>query len=185
MERRELVFMDAKSSKFWNIQLDGACHTVTYGRIGTNGQSQTKEFPSEAKAKSDFDKLVASKLAKGYVDAAGGAAAKESDDGLLPALAFASITKRDDLYQNVKTFIGKKVADYDREKGPARGGKLIYRFRSDWENDELMPNLEHFLASDGAAEANGIVIGNWGGEDSTAGCEPIALNPSIYRSIPT
>ena len=54
MERRELVLMDAKSSKFWNIELKGARHTVTYGRTGTNGQSQTKEFPSQDEAKADF-----------------------------------------------------------------------------------------------------------------------------------
>ena len=68
MERRELVYMDAKSSKFWNIELDGTSHTVTYGRIGTNGQTKTKEFDSEEKAKKDFDKLVAAKVKKGYVE---------------------------------------------------------------------------------------------------------------------
>ncbi|HYG33205.1 MAG TPA: WGR domain-containing protein, partial [Clostridia bacterium] len=33
--KRELVYMDAKSSKFWNIELKGNSYTVTYGRIGT------------------------------------------------------------------------------------------------------------------------------------------------------
>ncbi|MEQ8791332.1 MAG: STM4015 family protein [Pirellulaceae bacterium] len=167
MERRELIFMDAKSSKFWNIELDGARHTVTYGRLGTSGQSKTKEFPAPEKALADFNKLVASKLAKGYVEAAGQTPAAEGDSELLPAAAFVSVNKQDDLHENVRTFVGKKVADYDRDKGPARGGKATYRFRSDWDSDDLLPNLEHFLASDGAAEATGIVIGNWGGEDSS------------------
>ena len=37
MNKTELVYMDAKSSKFWNIELNGDSHTVTYGRIGTDG----------------------------------------------------------------------------------------------------------------------------------------------------
>ncbi len=168
MERRELVLMDAKSSKFWNIELSAATHTVTYGRTGTKGQSKTKEFSSKEEAKSDFDKLVASKLKKGYADAAGGDAASETDSGLLPAVAFVSVIKQDDIHENVKKFTGKRVADYDPEKGPARGGKTIYRFRSDWDEANLKPNLEHFLASDGVHEATGIVIGNWSGDDSSA-----------------
>ncbi len=167
MESRKLVFMDAKSSKFWNIDLDGNCHTVTYGRTGTNGQSKTKEFASDDKAKKDFDKLVASKMAKGYVEAEGGDAAEETDGDSLPTIAFLSVKKQDDLYENVRTFVGKRVADYNPKRGPARGGNTIYRFRSDWEEENLQPHLEHFLASDGAAEALGIVIGSWGGEDSS------------------
>lgn len=172
MDSRQLVFMDSKSSKFWNIQLDGVSHTVTYGRIGTDGQSKTKEFPSEDKAKKEFDKLVAAKLGKGYVDSEGAGVASDDDDsGSLPFIAFASIHKQDDVYQNVRTFIGKRVADYDPDKGPARGGKTIYRFRSDYDDDTLMPHLEHFVASTGAAEATGIVIGNWAGDDPDTGPE--------------
>ncbi|MHB8899821.1 MAG: STM4015 family protein [Thermoguttaceae bacterium] len=166
MERRELVLMDAKSSKFWNIELDGARHTVTFGRIGTAGQSQAKDFPSADKAKADFEKLVASKLKKGYVDAEVPDTVDESQSDLLPPAAFVSVIKQADIHENVKTFAGKKVADYDPEKGPARGGKTTYRFRSDWENDVLQENLEHFLATDASLEATGIVIGSWSGDDA-------------------
>jgi len=170
MERRELVFMDAKSSKFWNIELDGASHTVTFGRTGTNGQSKTKDFPSEEKAKSDFDKLVAAKTKKGYVDAGGGGdeAVAGDDSELLPSIAFGSVKKDGDHCENVKTFVGKKVADYDPDKKPTRGGKTVYRFRSNWDEDNLEPHLEHFLESDAALEATAIVIGSWATDDSSA-----------------
>jgi len=65
---RTFEFSDGKSNKFWNIELSGTSFTVTYGRIGTAGQTQTKEFPSADKAKSAHDKLVAEKLGKGYVE---------------------------------------------------------------------------------------------------------------------
>ena len=71
MEKRELVFMDAKSSKFWNIRLDGDSHTVNYGRMNTDGQTKTKEFADSDAATSHRDKLVQEKVRKGYQETAG------------------------------------------------------------------------------------------------------------------
>ena len=162
---RKLIFMDANSSKFWNIVLEGNSHTVNYGRTGTDGQTKTKDFDDAQKAQASFEKLVKQKIGKGYVDAGGAGGAGAEAGAHLPAVAFHSVLKQDDLYNNIKTFAGKKVADYDPEKKPTAGGKTIYRFRSDWEEDQQEENLIHFLESDAAAEATGIVIGQWGGED--------------------
>lgn len=165
--KRELVYMDAKSSKFWNIELTGNSYTVTYGRIGTDGQSSSKAFPDEAAARKEMEKLIREKLGKGYVDAAGSGAsasgATTSADGLIPLIAFSSINRRDEIGENAGAFIGKRVVDYDPEK-PARTD-VIYRFRSDWENNEVVPNVEHFLATAAAAEATGLIIGAWHGDD--------------------
>ncbi|MCA9115492.1 MAG: DUF4132 domain-containing protein [Planctomycetaceae bacterium] len=68
--RREFTFEEGSSRKFWNIERDGTSHTVQYGRLGTNGQTKTKDFPTEEKAKQSYDKLIAEKLKKGYVEAA-------------------------------------------------------------------------------------------------------------------
>ncbi len=65
---RSLVLSEGTSNKFWKIELDGWSHTVTFGRIGTAGQIQTKDFSDAAAARKAFDKLVAEKLKKGYVD---------------------------------------------------------------------------------------------------------------------
>ena len=166
MTTRKLLFMDSTSSKFWNITLDGDTHTVVFGRSGTVGQTKTKQFPSEQAAKTEFDKLVGSKLRKGYVDAASSSATVDEATGSLPAIAFRSVHKQDDLYENAKTFIGKSVADYDPEKKISKGGKTVYRFRSDYEEDRVLPHLQHFLDSPASIDAQGIVIGNWAGEDS-------------------
>lgn len=176
MNRRELVFMDSTSNKFWNIELAGDSHTVTYGRAGTDGQSKTKSFADEAAAKKDFEKLIAEKTKKGYVDADSATASTGDDGDALPVLAFRSILKQEDISHNAKTFIGKRVADYDPEKKPAAGGKTVYRFRSDYDEANCIPHLTHFLETAAAAEANGIVIGNWSGEDSDGDpCEVIKL----------
>jgi predicted DNA-binding WGR domain protein len=165
--KRELVYMDAKSSKFWNIELSGNTYTVTYGRIGTDGQILSKSFVDDATAKKGMDKLIKEKLGKGYVDAAGSGAsasgATPSTDGLIPLIAFTSINRHEDISENASTFIGQRVSDYDPEK-PAKEG-VIYRFRSDWENNDVVPNLKHYLATNAAAQAIGLVIGAWHGDD--------------------
>jgi len=59
-------FSDGKSNKFWQIELSGNSFTTTYGRIGTDGQSTTKEWKSEEEASKQYEKLVAEKVGKGY-----------------------------------------------------------------------------------------------------------------------
>ena len=66
MARREFHFQDGASNKFWVIELEGNTFTVQFGRLGTDGQTQTKDFSSEAAAKTAYDKLVAEKVKKGY-----------------------------------------------------------------------------------------------------------------------
>lgn len=166
--KRELVYMDAHSSKFWNIELKGTAYTVTFGRIGTTGQSSTRTYPSEEAARKEMDKLIREKLGKGYVDAAGSGAdatsAATDPDGVIPLIAFAAINRREDVGQNASTFIGKRVVDFDPEK-PARAD-VVYRFRSDYDNNEVIPHLEQFLASEAAAKSAAIIIGAWHGDDS-------------------
>ncbi len=61
-----LEFIQGASRKFWHVEVSGKRHTVTFGRIGSSGQSKTKTFASPQAASTDAKKLVASKLAKGY-----------------------------------------------------------------------------------------------------------------------
>ena len=68
MSRREFQFVEGSSQKFWAIELTGSSHTVNFGRFGTAGQTQTKEFDSEGEAKKSYDKLIAEKVKKGYVE---------------------------------------------------------------------------------------------------------------------
>ena len=66
-----LVFIEDKSKKFWRARKDKTDLYVNWGRIGTDGQTQLKEFDSEEACEKEFDKLVDSKRAKGYVDEGG------------------------------------------------------------------------------------------------------------------
>jgi predicted DNA-binding WGR domain protein len=59
-------YVEGKSSKFWEIEVDGTDLTVRFGRIGTNGQTKTRTFGSADAATKERDKLVREKTDKGY-----------------------------------------------------------------------------------------------------------------------
>ena len=63
---RRFEFVEGTSSKFWEITTDHREATVRYGRIGSNGQTQTKSFTSDAAANTDALRQINAKLAKGY-----------------------------------------------------------------------------------------------------------------------
>jgi predicted DNA-binding WGR domain protein len=65
---RRFEFISGSSRKFWNICVSTNSFTVTFGRIGTAGQSQTKHFPDESGARREAEKLIAEKTKKGYVE---------------------------------------------------------------------------------------------------------------------
>lgn len=71
--RRTFLFQDEKSNKFWEIEQNGASVTTWWGRIGTSGQTKTKDFASNAKAEAEYKKLVEEKTGKGYVESTGSA----------------------------------------------------------------------------------------------------------------
>jgi predicted DNA-binding WGR domain protein len=65
---RRFEFVGGSSQKFWEISVSGNSFTVRFGRIGTAGQSQTKTFADEAKAKREAENLISEKVKKGYVE---------------------------------------------------------------------------------------------------------------------
>ncbi|HWA25369.1 MAG TPA: WGR domain-containing protein [Lacunisphaera sp.] len=73
MIQRTFEFSEGTSNKFWTIQVDDKVQTINFGRIGTAGQTQTKEFGSADEAKKVSDKLIAEKVKKGYVEKSAGA----------------------------------------------------------------------------------------------------------------
>ena len=68
---RHFEFIGGASRKFWEISQSGNSFTVRFGRIGTVGQSQTKTFADEARAKREAASLIGEKLKKGYVERPG------------------------------------------------------------------------------------------------------------------
>ncbi len=63
---RYFEFVDEKSSKFWEITVDDTEVTVSYSRIGSNGQSKLKSFDNSEAATAHADNLIAKKTNSGY-----------------------------------------------------------------------------------------------------------------------
>lgn len=65
---RHFELVEGKSAKFWEISAAGCQVTVRFGRIGAEGQTQTKTFADAAAAARHVQKLIDEKTSKGYVE---------------------------------------------------------------------------------------------------------------------
>jgi predicted DNA-binding WGR domain protein len=82
-----LTFEEGSSSKFWRARTDGGRLFVNFGRIGSDGQTQIKDFASEEAAQAELEKVAASKRKKGYQDAEGGGGDEGDEDEAPPPKA--------------------------------------------------------------------------------------------------
>jgi DNA ligase 1 len=69
--KRRFEFVEGSSAKFWEVTTSGADLTVTFGRLGTDGQTQTKTLSDLEAATKHANKLIGQKTAKGYHEVAG------------------------------------------------------------------------------------------------------------------
>ena len=86
---RSFEYIDDTSAKFWEVEQADTELNIRWGRIGTQGQSQTKSFADAAKANAAMVKLVKEKTGKGYGEVA---AAADATLGSAPAKALAGKT---------------------------------------------------------------------------------------------
>ena len=64
---RRLEFVERSSRKFWQVRREDTDVVIGFGRIGTAGQSQRKQFGDAGRAELEMEKLVAEKMRKGYL----------------------------------------------------------------------------------------------------------------------
>lgn len=57
-----------RSYKFWNIDLRGSALVLAFGEVGRQGRSETRSFASAELARAEYDRLIAERLGKGYVE---------------------------------------------------------------------------------------------------------------------
>ena len=82
---RRFEFSDSTSNKFWEVDVKGKTLNVTFGKIGTKGQSKPKDFATPEKAKAEMEKLIKEKTGKGYVEVGGKAVKAAKVETKLPA----------------------------------------------------------------------------------------------------
>lgn len=83
---RRFEYKDARSYKFWEINIEGTAFTVRYGKVGTDGVTQSKAYPSSEKAAAEAEKKIREKTSKGYAEVASAAPARatsqDKQDGI-------------------------------------------------------------------------------------------------------
>ena len=125
---RTFSYSDAKSHKFWTIDVTGTDFAVTYGKIGTAGQTAAKSFATAEKCQAEADKLVREKTGKGYVETT--PKASVSDD---EAFTKTLIARPDD------RAAWSAYADYLTEQGDPRGEFMAVQIALE---DESLPKAE-------------------------------------------
>ena len=66
--KRYFEFVDTKSSKFWEVWIEGTTMFTRFGKIGANGQTTVKEFPAVDAAQAALDQSIVDKIKKGYTE---------------------------------------------------------------------------------------------------------------------
>ncbi|MDP3537951.1 MAG: WGR domain-containing protein [Azonexus sp.] len=176
-EIRRFEFRDDKSSKFWEIRIESNRFNVRYGKIGTDGQTQIKEFSDAATAEKQGQKLIAEKLEKGYVEID----INIQIANLTPSLA-EMLNDSSSLFDSNLTYAEKlelaenkatathilEVLAYDDEQGIPGSYNELYALRCAVASNPNSPdNLLVKLAEDGAIEVR----------------IKIARNPSISQEL--
>lgn len=64
--KKNLKYIDGNSDKFWQIEVTGLEYTVTYGKNGTSGTTQTKTYSTNEECLKTAEKILAEKVKKGY-----------------------------------------------------------------------------------------------------------------------
>jgi predicted DNA-binding WGR domain protein len=65
---RQFTCSEEGANKFWESSVNECLLTVRFGRVGTKGQTQTKTFSTPDAAIREQEKLIRSKLSKGYIE---------------------------------------------------------------------------------------------------------------------
>ena len=67
---RRFECVSGSSAKFWEVTVTDKEVKVRFGRLGTEGQCQTKTFASAAAANVHVEKVIQQKTEKGYAECA-------------------------------------------------------------------------------------------------------------------
>ena len=122
---RRFEFSDSTSNKFWEVDVKGKTLNVTFGKIGTKGQSKPKDFATPEKAKAEMEKLIKEKTGKGYVEV-GGKAVKAAKPAAKPPAAKPPAGK--------KTNAGSVGEGLSKAEKQAKAEKVLAMFKGgQWE----------------------------------------------------
>ncbi|MEO8704806.1 MAG: WGR domain-containing protein [Kofleriaceae bacterium] len=137
-----LEIVERKAKKFWQIQRIEKTVHVTFGAIGTAGQSQKKKHKDEWTARSDFNKQLDDKKKQGYQLVLAGPRSTAPAAKTNPALEQA-ILKHPDDHDGYMVY-----SDWLQEQGDPRGELAGIQVRLAKRKDTKLANTEKKLLWD-------------------------------------
>ena len=102
--KKYFTYKDDKSDKFWSVEVNGTSITVVYGKTGTAGVTNTKDFSDEADAIKEMQKLINEKTKKGYKERTGKKAGKFGETEFWGLIERAK-NKTEDTYEQMELLI--------------------------------------------------------------------------------
>ncbi len=66
--KKNFIYKDEKSDKFWTIHVEGKTLTVIFGKTNTAGRTNVKEFVNDEDAYREAERLINEKTRKGYME---------------------------------------------------------------------------------------------------------------------
>jgi len=133
--KTDLIYQDSTSNKFWSIEVNLNEHTVTYGRIGTDGTVKTKSFPDEETALKEALKLVASKKKKGYKE----------------------VSKKQQTVRDNNTFAGKPIREFESSASADTAVKVFALY----EDESIGEKIDRLMKLEEAEKIDTLIIGSW------------------------
>lgn len=81
------------------------------------------------------------------------------------------------LSNNIESFAGRDVQDFDAAAGPVSPASTAYRLRLDWERHDdgqsFTDIFDEFLSAENADQVEALIIGDWGGAGEGNGAEVV------------
>jgi predicted DNA-binding WGR domain protein len=111
--KRILINQTGDSNKFWIIEQFDNKYLVQWGKLGTDGRSNEKEFTTKDECSKEIEKLIKEKMRKGYI---------ETDDLInIPNKQIAEYKAMDEevFWGIIASFNWKKEGDDDAVLKPA------------------------------------------------------------------
>jgi predicted DNA-binding WGR domain protein len=182
---RRFEMVEGSSSKFWEIRVEGATYTVTYGRIGTPGVSKTTSCASAGEAQAEADKLVREKTKKGYQELGG-------EKNWRPPAHMGT-------FRHPERFMNYKITAFDPDADPEDEGgdegrkalpalrdldKRVFAVGISYDNsdEDFGERLDALLADPRIGELRGLVVGQWFSEVCEEG--PSVLVEKLVANAP-
>lgn len=111
--KRAFINQTGDSNKFWTIEQTGKSYTVTWGKIGTDGRTNDKDFSTIEECGKEVEKLIKEKINKGYYET--------SDITQIPDKPIHDYSPMNEeiFWEIISTFNWKKTGDDDAVLKPA------------------------------------------------------------------